>query len=133
NQQQAFVSAARDTSDNLILQSCAGSGKTTTIKAAARETPNYSITAFNKRISDELKKENFKCSTYHAAGMQLWKRMLGVGLSVNQDKLYDVIRDLGADRRYADLGRLVSLAMNSGVLPANAPFAPQPEFALPDV
>lgn len=131
-QQSTFVDAAAAAMSNLVLQSCAGSGKSTTIKAAAAHTPGYAITAFNKRIADALKDEGYTAQTYHSIGMKLWGTLCQRRLRVNNDKLYDIARQMDADRKYKDLYRIVSLAMNTAILPNGAPFKPNPAYCRPD-
>lgn len=73
-EQLAFFDALTQTQDNLLLEACAGSGKTTTIvDACKRLGTGYSIRflAFNKDIATELTKRlpfNAEASTFHSAG-----------------------------------------------------------------
>ncbi len=72
--QQAFYEAVQSTNDNIMLQACPGSGKTTTGLEVMKFIPRYKKTAFlafSKAIQLELASrvpEHVECMTMHSAG-----------------------------------------------------------------
>ncbi len=58
-QQQAVFEAVKEPSQNILIQACAGSGKTTTIGEAMKFGGSRPVfLAFNKSIQEELSKRN---------------------------------------------------------------------------
>lgn len=73
--QQDIFSTYRETSNNMVINACPGSGKTTTIIELIRQTPKSKsilLSAFNKSIQEELShkitQSNLTISTIHALG-----------------------------------------------------------------
>lgn len=120
-EQQAILSGVGDTTDNMIIESVAGSGKTSVIVQAAQSVPSNSIfLAFNKKIVQELSTklpEHCKASTFHSVCWQFLKERLPRGAKVNQYKSYDLIDKIteGVGEAKPDIARLVSVAKNAGV------------------
>lgn len=106
-QQEAIFKACKDTTDSLVIEALAGTGKTTTIIEATRYlSGKVLLCAFNKRIADELKSrveamdlgDNVHVSTLHGLGFRLIQRlqpgtdvdnMRGLGLALDALKAVD--------------------------------------------
>lgn len=77
-QQEAILKAVKETEDNLIIESVAGSGKTTTLEMIVKAIPdnkNVLVLAFSKQIEQSLQArgfaENVTVKTFHALGYQM--------------------------------------------------------------
>lgn len=129
--QLAIYDAVRDTSDSLLIEAVAGSGKTTTLVEAIRHVPpggKVAFLAFNKAIAAELGRRvdlrQARCMTLHSAGWNAWRQHLAWDAGeckVDGGKVQQVIRDtLTWDERKANpaLGKVVGLAKASGIVPA---------------
>ncbi len=80
-EQQAIINAVTTTSDSLVVEALAGTGKTTTLLRALARIPQKSILlcAFNRRIADELEAKKpimppgslLHVKTFHAQGLAM--------------------------------------------------------------
>lgn len=131
--QRSIFEAIRDTSDSLIIEAVAGSGKTSTLVEAVKYVPapqSVCFLAFNKRIAEELKKRvttpNATCLTLHAAGWAAWRAHLAWDAGdckVDQHKTRGILDDeaVFSRRERWEVGghttRLVGYAKQHGVVP----------------
>lgn len=131
--QHAIFTAIRDTSDSLLIEAVAGSGKSTTLVEAVKYVPAHQsvcFLAFNKRIAEELKKRviapNATCLTLHAAGWAAWRAHLAWDAGdckVDQHKTRGILDDeavFSRRERWAIGGqtaRLVGYAKQHGIVP----------------
>jgi len=134
-QHAAFFSWVEDPAPEhkaAILEAVAGSGKTSTLKQAARRIPSTErgiYVAFNKRVVDEIKgglPANISASTMHSVGYRavmahFGKRIDGKADTRKTYKLFDEytrndprLRDFGAS-----VSKLVSKAKAVGLVPDN--------------
>lgn len=94
--QEAIYSAGTDTSDNLLVQAVAGSGKTTTLVELARRVrePALYFLAFNKIIATELQNrlpQGCTAKTFNALGHGMMPR----SAKLNAYKDYDITKQHG--------------------------------------
>lgn len=81
--QEAILAAVRDTSDNLIIQAAAGSGKTTTLRLICEQVPpNLRVLAvcFNRSIAQEFKRKlppHVDARTLHSVGLGICQKAQG--------------------------------------------------------
>lgn len=121
---------------NLVVQAVAGSGKTTTIVAAARLIPEGTTAqflAFNRHIALELKDrlpEGVECRTLNALGMKIIAKYLssdksqgGGRVDIDHDKVWKIIRRLYTKfevKEYgADVKWLVGMCKSLGIVPSS--------------
>ena len=125
-EQKNFFDWIMNGQGSVILSAVAGGGKTSTLCEAIR-IMNGSIFfgAFSKKIADELKTRvghlgKANISTFHAFGMQQWRRVADKCLSVDSDKCRNIFRD----RNWKDIEsrilesstlQLVSIAKQAGL------------------
>ena len=124
---------AKQKPKSLIVRATAGSGKTTTLVAAARLIPNgmtASFFAFGKAIADELKTrlpEEVKASTLHALGNSILSAYVKTALSkrveVDGDLFYEHARKVIPKHHeflLSDVRFMVSQAKANGLVPDQA-------------
>lgn len=109
-EQAAIVHAAKTTNDNILMEALAGAAKTSTLEMIAKAITGKPMLciAFNKRIAEEMQRRMpslCKCMTLNAVGHRAWAQGLGRNVTLNSDKLYELLKeevaDLGAaDREY---------------------------------
>jgi len=132
-QQRIFKFVAEETG-NASIEAVAGSGKTTTIVAAASYLPPTSrnlFLAFNKSIAEELATRlpaHVTAKTLNSLGHGAWAAKLRparLKLDANKTRAILDKRVVEADRKlYGSLvTRLVALAKSAGLAPAGAPNA----------
>lgn len=122
--QEAIYDAGENSSENIIVQAVAGSGKSTTLRELTKHLQgNTVVVAFNKNIQVEmdemLQKEGSyaKAKTFNALGHRLMmQNRRGARLEVG--KLRDIVRSLldpteNKEHGYA-ISRAVGLAKNNG-------------------
>jgi DNA helicase-2/ATP-dependent DNA helicase PcrA len=119
--QDAIFSAVRESSDPLLIQAVAGSGKTTTIIEATRFAtgPNLFL-AFNKAIAEDIrgKLPSGEAKTLNALGHRLWmQNALGARLEARKnEKLVEALMPSEARRKFGFLvQRIVSTAKANAV------------------
>jgi DNA helicase II / ATP-dependent DNA helicase PcrA len=125
-QQDAFLVACAEPG-SLILDSVAGSGKTTTLAlGAAKITGTGLATSFSKETALDLGKampSNFPASTIHSAGFSAIKQKLG-GARLDKEKLYKTVSAITSEyeegwRLTSDVMRLAEQAQTAGIQPEN--------------
>lgn len=114
-EQEAIVTAATATQDNLIIEALAGAAKTTTlvlIAEALRLQPILAI-AFNKRIAEEMKKRlpsNVTSKTLNSVGHGAWGQQIGKKLILDTDKTYNnfkaIVDELKNRKDFSERARL---------------------------
>ena len=96
NFQADIFEATKYDDSNLMIQACAGSGKTTVLVEIAKLCPgNVMFLAFNKSIQTELKQrlgDSADCKTFHSYGLGLIKQEIGWYPKVDSNKVYDAIK-----------------------------------------
>lgn len=98
-QQQDFFDWIVNGSGSCVLEAVAGAGKTTTLIQALSLMEGWIFFgAYNKKIADEIKakapaKDKLNISTMHAAGLKMWKRVVGQNIKVESNKCRDIFRD----------------------------------------
>lgn len=131
-EQQAIVRAALDSSTSLMIKAYAGAAKTTTLTMIANAMPKNVpalALAFNTRIKKELEARfpaNFTVMTLNGLGHRAWASAIGKRLTLDDKKLGKLItqvsKDAGFDlasEQWGDLRRLVSFAMQRGLVPSS--------------
>lgn len=94
--QRAILDAVLDTTDNLIIQAAAGSGKTTTLRLICETVPIHTRTlavCFNKSIAREFGNKlprHVDSKTMHALGVQVCRSAVG-DIKIDQYKTANVI------------------------------------------
>ncbi len=128
---QAILDFITDGEGSGIVKAVAGSGKTTTIVAAAEliSTDAYAIfLAFNKSIADELRSrlpKHVQARTFHSVGMAAWGTFAKSRPRVDSDKVYKIMKGITGNLKkedprnfvFAQAKRLVGLAKNAGLVP----------------
>ena len=126
--QQAIFTAISSTTDNLSIEAVAGSGKSTTIIAGAKQLPLSSdnlFLAFNKSIVVELAGRlpySTQCKTLNALGHGLLMRKLknaGHSPQMNAYRLWDCTKSVLNSQQWEDYGpsvvKMVSMARHAGI------------------
>lgn len=132
--QQAIYDQFERSSDSLLIEAVAGSGKTSTLvglsEIIAKVFPaqKAAFLAFNRGIANELQRRisapNVASMTLHAAGWASWKRSLGMDSNlceVDGGKVHKILRELltwQESQRFGESTRkLVSAAKGLGIVP----------------
>ena len=139
-EQEAILSAGRDSKDSLMITAMAGTGKTSTLCLLAQALPMQPAIAlaFNVTIKKELEKRFppfWKVMTLNGLGHRAWMNALrGKTIVLDERKLgrlvTSVFKDFaykGDDDAWGNIRQLVSKAMQAGIVPASRPhkgFAP---------
>lgn len=102
DEQDAICTAVQRAEKSLMISALAGTGKTSTIEAAAQRVKEPALaTAFNKKIADELSGRlpgNFASKTLNGLGFGAWIRSLnGAKPNVDKDKLRKIIRSVASE------------------------------------
>lgn len=97
-EQSAILSFVASSHDNLIVSALAGAAKTSTLVRIAEALAGTSMLflAFNKRIQVEMKERlpsTCEVKTLNGLGHGVWKDYLGKHLKLNDDKIYQLLRD----------------------------------------
>lgn len=135
-QQQAIFASAKSGASKFI-KAYAGTGKTTTLVEFVNQLdPGRTILAlaFNKRNKEDLEKRlppYCVVKTMNGLGASAVGKALGRKLILNDNKLGDIIREVGQDAGYdridtetwTNVRTLVNLARNAGLVPTNIPFS----------
>lgn len=132
-EQVAIVTAATDTTDNLLVSALAGAAKTSTLVLVAEALPDKEILclAFNKKIATEMQERlpsNCKAMTLNALGHRVWGDAIGRRLQIESDKVYTLTKEVieeqtAPDKRelydqMAELMRIVSFGKACGYVPS---------------
>jgi DNA helicase-2/ATP-dependent DNA helicase PcrA len=134
-EQQAILSAVKDSRESLMVNAMAGTGKTSTLVMIANALPHQPAIAlaFNTSIKKELEKRFppfFKVMTLNGLGHLAWMRALGRDKKIVLDerKLGRLISATFKDFQYSgnedawsNVRTLVSKAMQAGIVPASRP------------
>lgn len=119
-EQSDILVAIKDTRDNILIRSVAGSGKTSVVVEAAKSVPkNSCFLAFNKKIVTELQAKlpsHCPASTFHALCLNFLKDRLPRGLKVDGYKSLNLVGKHCKDAEGAkwEIARLVGLMKNNG-------------------
>ena len=131
-EQTLIIDAARQTSDNLLINALAGAAKSTTLEFICKYVTGIPILslAFNKRIADELSKRLpgiVACKTLNALGHQVWGSNLRKRLTLAADKDRQIFKDAlealpKRDQsdywdRYSDINASIRYAVSHGWVP----------------
>lgn len=110
-EQAAIIEAARNTSDNILVNALAGSAKTTTLEMICQKITSIPILslAFNKRIANEMSKRlpsHVECRTMNALGHRVWSQAIGKRLIVDTKKMHSITTGLIREMPRDDQGDL---------------------------
>lgn len=115
-EQEAIVAAARDTSENLVIEALAGAAKTSTLVLIAEALPSIPILAiaFNKRIAEEMKRRlppNVMSRTLNSVGHTAWGDQIGKKrLIVDANKTYTnfkaIVDELKNQKEFGERAKL---------------------------
>lgn len=99
DEQLAILTAARSSTDNLLISALAGAAKTSTLVLIAKALGTTSILslAFNKKIAEEMKERlsaNCQPKTLNGLGHQVWMQTIGKRLTLDKDKTYNIVNGL---------------------------------------
>ena len=100
DRQNAVFDTYAKTSQNIVIEATAGSGKTTTIVECCRRTAPYKkcfFSAFNKSIAEELKTrlpERVEVSTFHSNGLKVLLRNFNFKLKLSENKCFKIGRQI---------------------------------------
>jgi DNA helicase-2/ATP-dependent DNA helicase PcrA len=132
-EQEAILEEGRSSSLSLMIDSLAGTGKTTTLELLTKVLPNQAslALAFNKKNAVEMTKrfpQNFTCMSFNALGHRAWGATLGQQLKLDERKLgrlctaalAQLKKSETPEEAWDDLRRLVTLAMQQGMKPGQA-------------
>jgi superfamily I DNA/RNA helicase len=130
DEQVAIWKALDNSQENIIVNACAGTGKTWTLTewAKAQTSGRIALVAFNKHIADELKlrigdNQHVEPMTYHSLGFKQIRKAYGSKVQVDQYKLDSILDNIklpvrdewqSKQAKYK-IRHLVSLAKQSGM------------------
>lgn len=96
-EQLAILSAAKNSTDNIMVEALAGAAKTTTLVGLASLLKGSIISvAFNKKIAMEMKErmpERVDCKTLNSLGHSVWGRAVGKRLNLFDAKLGTLLQE----------------------------------------
>jgi superfamily I DNA/RNA helicase len=127
-EQQAIIAAASTTKSNLMVNSGAGCGKTTTLALIAQAIPEGGVAIVfqvdaKKALEKKLPK-TWTAMTANGLGHRAWGKSIGGGLEVNTKKLGGIISSLCKGVSSEDwhaIRQLVCKAMVMGLVPKPYP------------
>jgi hypothetical protein len=123
DRQEAIFAKAQETSENLLIQAVAGSGKSTTIVETMKRLEGSSLfMAFNKAIADSLRAKVFSgdVKTLNGLGNGIWMQNKPRS-KLDARKLSGILAKLMGEDSQAfkdhgyQIGRMIGLAKNMGV------------------
>lgn len=96
-EQEHILSLLRSTSDNLLINAFAGSGKTSTLELIQNAaTPPVLCLAFNRRIANEMEKR-FRSTTtvrtLNSLGHRIWAQTCSGNLTLDPKKCQELLRE----------------------------------------
>lgn len=103
--QTAVYKAYNETNQNIFVEACPGSGKSTTILQLLKQTPFHKkaiLLAFNKSIADELRQKVSKTvevSTIHSFSFKLLRQNFSVPVNLNEIKTYILAKNFFKSRK----------------------------------
>ena len=134
--EQSAIVAAAQRGENLMITAYAGCAKTTTLRliAEALDSTPFGLLVFNRKNKVDLEKimpPHAAVYTANGLGHTAWGRAIGKKLILEERKLGKLITELARDANL-ELGseawdtvrRLVTLAMQAGIVPASYPHRP---------
>lgn len=131
SQQQAFIEACSQPG-SIVLDSVAGSGKTSTLALGARNITGTGLaTSFSKSTAEDLGKampSNFPARTIHSAGLQALRSLWGgVKIDSSGGKAYAILKTLTEEyedgwRLVSDALKLVEIGQTAGIMPNHNKF-----------
>ena len=95
-----FYNEVKNTNNNIILEACAGSGKTHSLVEALKLIPKYKKTislAFNKSIASEMSEKvplHVECSTLHSLGYKIIRKNRRGKIKVTKYKNIALLKDI---------------------------------------
>ncbi len=134
-EQEAIISRATSTKENLLISALAGAAKTSTIVmvAHALKGTNMLCLAFNVRIAKEMQERLpawCEARTLNSLGHRIWGDTLGRRLIIDADKNYRILKEIvdkmeGDDKRaaydiFSDVKRAVEHGKTQGWVPDGA-------------
>lgn len=110
-EQDAILAEAKSTSNNIMMNALAGTGKTSTLEMIDRVSKQRPILylCFNKRNADEARERmsgSTTVKTFNALGHQIWGGVIGKGLKLDTKKTYSIFKSL-ADEVKGDAARAI--------------------------
>lgn len=130
-EQQAIINAVEQTKSNIMVKALAGTAKTTTAMMIANARPAGGLyLAFGVDIKKEAEKKlpsTWSALTANGLGHRAFGKAIGKRLEVDGKKLGKIIsRAAGqiSSEEWDALRRLVTLAMQSGLIPKSYPHRP---------
>jgi len=127
NEQSLFFDALENTTGNLMLVACAGSGKTTTFVQAIPRIPavlskSVVFLSFGKDIVNTLVERvpaYCQCKTFNALGHGVWQQHVGRRLTIDAGKTRAMLKDYLSWKEFelcfSPVSKLVGIAKNAGV------------------
>jgi superfamily I DNA/RNA helicase len=101
-EQEAILSAAHDTKDNLMISALAGCGKTSTLEAIEKVVPRgpalYLV--FNKKNATEAEgrmQSTTTVRTFNSIGHRIWAASQAKGLKVDADKTRNIFKEIATN------------------------------------
>lgn len=96
-EQADFFDFVETTGESVVLEACAGSGKTTALVPVVNmlcQKYEVAACAFNKRNADELgeKMPDATCKTLNSFGHGAWAKFCKSRIRVDRDKMYKILR-----------------------------------------
>lgn len=134
-EQSTIVSAARDTTDNLLIKALAGAAKTSTLVLIAKAQPQVSTLclAFNKKIALEMQDRlpgNCTAKTLNSVGHTAWGEFIRRRPQVDTGKTYRILKSLideltDAEQKlvyenFNDILRAIDSGKTAGYIPDGA-------------
>jgi DNA helicase-2/ATP-dependent DNA helicase PcrA len=123
-QQEAVFAWVKQGTGSALVESVAGSGKTTTIIRACQEMRgSVAIVAYNKKIADEIGEKlvkggvgkNVTARTFHSFGFNAWRRV-APKVRIDEKKVANIMGTQQVPEAFtAFVAKLVSLAKNHAV------------------
>lgn len=138
-EQEAFFEALLLTTDPLLLEAVAGSGKSTTLEEGLKRQhkegllpPGTLVCAFNKHIADDFQRRAAEAGldvtvrTMNSLGHSAFGRAIGRRLTLETGKVYMTCKKLWpkfdtSPYRCPDFKKLIDGARNAGIVPAGSP------------
>lgn len=131
-EQNEIISAACNSSENILINALAGAAKTTTLELICKALPVQPILslAFNKRIATEMQKRlpgHVACHTLNAIGHRVWMQAIPRRLTLETKKSYNILKGLvdalprsqksEVYESFSDILKLIGAAKLAGYIP----------------
>lgn len=126
-EQLAIIDAARNTTDNLLIEALAGAAKTSTLELIAEALPGKPILciAFNKKIAEEMAlrlPSHCVARTMNSIGHNAWGQFLAKGkMTLDKNKMGGILKDFELSRPEKEelrevFGEVVQLASRAKLM-----------------